>query len=644
MSGKSFLLSSSRFTKGKQNPQKTGQDLVSVASKGMGSEEQAGSVNEQVEVTTTPSSLQTDSTTVGSTITERTLVDAPLNGRNFIGLVQVQAGVNAGSPNSLSSGSNIVDRRLSSSVSANGQEELFNNNQLDGLDNNSRTIGTLLIRPSVEAIAEVRTDIKLYTAETGRTGGAAINVITKAGANQFHGSVYEFFRNDVTDARNFFVPAFLHKPEQRQNQYGASFSGPIFRDRTFFFLDYDGLRQINRKNSVYTSTVPTLAEQQTPGYLGDIVNPFTRTAVANISTANIDPTALAYFKLFPHPNLSGTTNNFVYNPSSSLYSSLGDMRIDHHFSQTDTLFGRYSYNRTQAFTPPYIPAVNGVQAGGNVAGTLPGNNLTTAHNGQFGYTHVFTPSLLLELRTAYTYFNLDATPLNYGQNLNDSAPYKIPNANECNVCSGLATLSLVGYAGLGDTISQPFFNQEHNTQFAGALTYTKGRQTFKVGAALIRRNFSFQLPLYPKGLFIFAPTVVAPSATNPAGTFTPTLAKLLTGAGYVTLRQAFNVKPYDRTYEPSVYFQDDWRVRDNLTLNLGLRYDVYTKPNEKYGNNANFNQPSSALSIAPLAACRTPTMTSVRGSALTLRLPLELSCAAASDLLSFRATPTTAWC
>ena len=135
---------------------------------------------------------------------------------------------------------------------------------------------------------------------------------------------------------------------------------------------------------------------------------------------------------------------------------MGDVRIDHHFSQKDTLFGRYSYNRTQAFTPPYLPATNGVQAGGNISGTLPGNNSTTAHNGQFGYTHVFTPSLLLELRTAYTYFNLDATPLNSGRNLNDSAPYSIPNANECSVCSGLATLSIVGYAGLGDTISQSF--------------------------------------------------------------------------------------------------------------------------------------------------------------------------------------------
>ena len=559
---------------------------------------QAGSIDERVEVTATPTALQTDSTTVGSTITERTLLDAPLNGRNYIGLVTVQAGVNAGSPNSLSSGSNIVDRRQASSVSANGQEELFNNNMLDGLDNNSRAIGTLLLRPSVEAIAEVRTDINLYTAEVGRTGGAAINVITKSGTNNLHGSAYEFFRNDITDARNFFAPAATlpSKPRQRQNQYGGSLGGPIFRDRTFFFLDYEGLRLINGNNSVYVSTVPTVAEEATPGYLGDIKNPFTGVPVANLPTAALDPTSLSYFKLFPAPNQfgagtnNGTVNNFLYNPSASLYSSLGDVRIDHHFGMKDTLFGRYSYNRTQAYTPPYLPAANGVQAGGIVAGTLPGNNFTTAHNAQFGYTHVFTPSLLLELRTGYTYFNLDTTPLNFGRNLNDSAPYLIPNANECSVCSGLATLSLVGLAGLGDSISQPFYDQEHNTQFAGALTYTRGRHTFKTGAALVRRNFSFQLPLYPKGLFIFAPTAVAAT-----GTYVPTLQKLLTGTGYVTQRSAFNAKPYDRTYEISAYVQDDWRATDKLTFNMGLRYDIYTTPNEKYGNFANFNL--STLSI-----------------------------------------------
>ncbi len=262
---------------------------------------QPGSTNETVEVSAVETSLQTDNTTVGSTITEKTLLDAPLNGRNYIGLVTLQAGVNGGSQTSLLNGSNQTDRRLSSSVSANGQQEIFNNNLVDGLDNNDRLFGTPMLRPSVEAIAEVRTDINLYNAEVGRTGGAAINVITKSGANQFHGSAYEFFRNDITDARNFFATTGVlsHKPELRQNQFGGSLSGPIFKDRTFFFIDYEGFRRIDGNNSVFTTTVPTLAEQQTPGYLGDITNPFTGLPVANVAAASIDPTALAYFKLFP---------------------------------------------------------------------------------------------------------------------------------------------------------------------------------------------------------------------------------------------------------------------------------------------------------------------------------------------------------
>ena len=540
---------------------------------------QLGSVNEQVEVTTTPSALQTDTTTVGSTVTEKTLVDAPLNGRNYISLVQVQAGANAGSPTSLLSGNNVIDRRLSSSVSANGQQEIFNNNQVDGLDNNSRATGVPMLRPSVEAIETIRTDINLYRAEDGRTGGAVINVNTKAGVNNFHGSLYEFFRNDITDTRSFFAVASIipRKPELRQNQYGGSLSGPILRDRTFFFVDYEGFRRIDATNFVYTASVPTLAEEQTPGNLTDIGGP-------NIPTASLDPTGLAYFKLFPTPNLPGTSNNYRSDPSSSLYSSLGDGRIDHHFSANDTLFGRYSYNRTQASIPSPFPTVNGVSGGGVLAAPLPGNSLAITHNGQFGYTHIFTPNLLLELRSGYTYYTLTSVPLNYGQNLNDSAPYRVPNANECNSCSGLATFNVVGYGPLGDSIAQPVFDQEHNTQFSGALTYTYGHHTFKAGAALVRRNFSFQLPLYPKGLFTFAPS---------AGT--PSLQKLLLGTSYIGVRQAYNEKLYDRANEPSFFFQDDWRVSQKLTLNLGMRYDVLGKPYEKYGNFANFDLPSLTL-------------------------------------------------
>ena len=560
---------------------------------------QPGSVSDTVQVNATPTSLQTDSTTVGSTITEKTLVDAPLNGRNYIGLVTLQAGVNGGSQTSLLNGSNQTDRRLSSSVSANGQQEIFNNNLVDGLDNNDRFFGAPILRPSVEAIAEVRTDINLYSAEVGRTGGAAINVITKSGANQVHGSAYEFFRNDITDARNFFATTSIlsRKPELRQNQFGGSLSGPIFRDRTFFFVDYEGLRRIDGNNSVFVTTVPTAAEQANPGYLGDIVNPVLSKPgqapvyVASLPAAALDPTALAYFKLFPLPNQGGpaaTANNFLFNPTASLYSNIGDVRIDHHFSASDTLFGRYSYNRTNAFSPPSFPNVNGVAAGGAL--TNNGYNNIIAHNGQLGYTHIFTPSLLMELKAGYTLFNLNTSTLNNGQNYNDQAPYLIPNANECAQCSGLATIYPVGYGSLGDAVVEPALAVEHNSQFAGTVTYVHGRQTFKMGASFIRRNVTNVSPIYPKGLYLF-PTVAVPAA----GVYAPSLQNFLTGAPYQVLRQAFIGKPYDRTMEPSAYFQDDWRATDRLTFNIGLRYDLFTKFNDKNNNFANFDIGSLTL-------------------------------------------------
>ena len=535
---------------------------------------QAGASDETVEVSAISTSLQTDNPTVGSTITEKTLVDAPLNGRNYFNIVQVQAGVNQGSATSLGSGNNQSDRRLSSSISANGQQEIFNNNLVDGLDNNGRTFGAVLIRPSVEAIGEVRTDINLYNAELGRTSGAVINVITRSGTNQFHGSLYEFIRNDITDSRTYFATASVlpRKPELRQNQFGGSIGGPIFKDKTFFFADFESFRRIDGNNSVYISTVPTALEEATPGYLAD-------RGLPNVPTAAIDPTALGYFKLFPAPNLGpagSLANNYLSNPSASLITNTGDLRIDHNFNQNNHLFGRYSYNHTAANTPGAFPRVNGVYAGGNLIG--PGTDTIPVDGGQISYTHIFTPALLLDLKMGYTYFGGAILPPNYGANDNDQAPYAIPNANECAICSGLALINITGLSPLGDPATEPSFVAEHNTQFAGSLTYTHGHHTYKAGASLIRRNFTLNNNLFPKGYNIF-----------------PSIVGFFRGAPYITNRQLLVSAPHDRMMEPSVYFQDNWRVNDKLSLSLGARYDVFTKPNEKDGNYANFDLGSLSI-------------------------------------------------
>jgi hypothetical protein len=226
---------------------------------------ETGSVQEKVEVTAAAPLLQTDTSSVSSVVTEQSVQDLPLNGRNYINLVTIQPGLNAGPPNAISSGTRPDDRRQPSTVSANGQSDLFNNEMIDGMDNNEREQGFIGVRPSVEAIAEINIDTNVYNAEVGRNAGAVVNIITKSGTNQYHGSAYEFFRNDIFDARDYFAKVGVtNKPEYRQNQFGASIGGPIVKDRTFFFGDVEDLRIVQGKSSGLL-TVPTLYEEQHPG-------------------------------------------------------------------------------------------------------------------------------------------------------------------------------------------------------------------------------------------------------------------------------------------------------------------------------------------------------------------------------------------
>ena len=545
-----------------------------------------GAATDQIEVTATPSALQTDSTDVGTTLTAASVQDVPLNGRNFIALVETTVGVNAGSPNSTSNGGHGGDRRLSSAVSANGQGEGENNELIDGMDNNSRYEGVIELRPSVEAIEQVRTDINLYTAEVGRTAGAVINVITKSGGDAFHGSLFEYFRNDITDARNFFATTNIlsHKPELRQNQYGGSISGPIVREKLFFFADYEGYRRIDGTQSVYTNTVPSASERT--GNLADIGGP-------NL-TGKVDPTALAYFNLYPLPNQPGTQststpglflNNFLYDPPAVQNASLADARIDDHIGTSDTLFGRYSYNNTVTLTPPFYPSVNGVfNAGPNPP--APGTSDIITHNVVLGYTHIYTPKLLMELKAGYTYFDDVVLSLNNGRNLNDTAPYLIPGANECFVCSGLASIALVGaYGTIGDPAQQPILDRENNYQVLGNLTYSTGKHTLKAGGALVRRHVSNV-------------QVIARSALTFSGA-TPVIAleNFFAGEPFNYTRNTPLAGDHYQTWESSAFAQDDWAATTRLHFNLGMRYDVFTPPAEKDGRNANLNLQTLKLDV-----------------------------------------------
>src|ERR1700722_18276917 len=233
---------------------------------------QVGDTTQSVEVTAITPALQTDSSTMRDAVAAKSVQDLPLKGRNYITLVETAPGAAAGPSNSILSGTRPDDRRQTSAVVANGQNETFNNHLVDGMDNNEREQFSILYRPSIDSLEEVKIDTNAYPAEEGRAGGAVINLITKSGTNAFHGGAYEYFRNDKLNANDFFAnKSGIARAEFRQNQFGGSLGGRIKKDKTFFFADIENLRLIQGKNTGVLAA-PTAFELANPGNFSDVCN------------------------------------------------------------------------------------------------------------------------------------------------------------------------------------------------------------------------------------------------------------------------------------------------------------------------------------------------------------------------------------
>jgi len=288
---------------------------------------QVGTVQETVVVTGHAPLLETDTSTVGALINEKTVQDAPIPGRNIIRMVQMIPGASEGALSSLANGTRNDERRQTSSVSINGVNDVLNNQLVDGMDNNERTIGTVGIKPSIDAIAEVKVQTNVYTAETGRTLGGIINIITKSGSNQFHGTAFEFARNDRFDSRLFFATT---KPIMRQQQFGGSLGGPIKTNKTFFFADYEGYRQTQGVPVVIT--VPTLKMRNGDfSQLSQIIYDPTRTPrtpfPGNIIPADrINPIAKTYVQMYPLPTAPGLAILLCYRTNLRRLESIACQR------------------------------------------------------------------------------------------------------------------------------------------------------------------------------------------------------------------------------------------------------------------------------------------------------------------------------
>ena len=552
-----------------------------------------GQVAQNVTVAAETPLLQTDTATVSSLVSARAVQDLPLSGRNVVQLVQLVPGAFEGLPNTLASGTRPDDRRQTSAVSINGALDNQNNHLIDGIDNNERAIGTVGVKPSIDAVAEVKVQTSLYSAEVGRTAGGVVNIITKSGTNSYHGSVFEFFRDERFDARNFFATG-VEKPVLHQNQYGGSVGGPLAKSRTFFFAAHEGFDV--RQGVAAVATVPTAKMRagdfsELPSLIYDPTHTPRTPFPGNIIPAGLlDPIALNYLSLYPLPNRPGLANNYTGVRDRTQHAKTTDVRIDQIIDQNDRLSLRYSHNRSSTFTPPVFPAVDGIEPGGG--GSFPGTNTTAVHNVGVHFSRVFTPSLIGEVRAGYLALNIASYGLNYGRNV--SSAFGIPNVNIDARTSGLMPITLTGYAGSGDALFLPLLLADDTSLVSGSLTHINGAHSVKAGGGLINRNFS----MYQSNQLLGSMTFNAALTDNGTGAGGHSIASFLLGYPQQVSRIVSLFDPHYNTKEPFVYVQDDWRVTSNITLNLGLRYDIFTPYTERNDHLVNVDLSTSTILVA----------------------------------------------
>jgi hypothetical protein len=560
-----------------------------------------GEVAERVEVTATEPLVEVDTSSIGQVIDENRVHELPLNGRNFMTLAYLSPGVNAGPTGIVQSGNIPENERDNGAIQVNGLTATNNNYLLNGFDNNEQQIGFELIEPPIDAIQEFKVQTNTMGADVGK-GGAVLNIVLKSGTNQIHGSSFEFLRNSWMDAKNFFDSPTVPIPPFKRNEFGGTLGGPIVRGKTFFFVDYQGRRV--RQSLTDLSTVPVLPiADNLPTSVTDPrtgqtwtasqLDPANRNTPSGLPTCTsptgsgscLDPAAVNAIALFPAPspgipgsNVPGAANNFLLNPVLKNNQDSFDVRVDHQMTSRDSFFATFSYGNVDAIRPDPLPG----KAGG---GPFTGNINNKALMGGLSDMHMFSANKINELKIGYTRYLVDADPFFTGQPI--STQLGVPGITQNNTIGGLSGLFISGFGFTGPTsLGQALGNgdwfpehlHENNYQLLDSLTYIKGKHFFKMGGDLRRRMHGFFQTQNTHGDFDFN------------GQFTGgVLADFLLGYSSAAFETGQTGLFGMRWWEFSSYFMDDFRVSPKLTLNLGVRYDIYTPQVEEFNRLANFD-------------------------------------------------------
>ena len=595
------------------------------------------SVTEKVEVSATEVAVETANPTLGQVITSQQVAQLPLNGRNFVQLATLTPGTTAETnPNSFFNGaaSSEASTRGSFSLSVGGSRAQSTDWMLDGNDNNQLDEGGIAIFPNLDAVQEFKVLTYNYSAEYGERAGPTVLVTTKSGSNQFHGSLFEYFRNTDLDARNYFAPS---KNKFNLNQFGGSLGGPIQKDKTFFFLDYQAKMQ--RLGVPFTGLVPTTA-MTTPDAAGDynfnldpfgnprgssafpnLSNPYSQApfqcvpgtetpepvapngsqtagAVCNtIPAALVNPVAAKVIQLYPTPNAANLASgyNYVNQPVRKLNEGTGDIRVDHNFSTKDSIFGRFSYDQATNFVPGGSPSWAEVNAFGS-------NQYIDNHgrNAAISETHLFSDRTINQ--ASFGFNRIFNHILSFGTGSCEAAIIGIPGANlgshcdgitgypaslnqsdkDCISC-GMTSFQMTNYMSLGDRGYAPYQGGTNVFSVSDTLDLIRGKHNIRFGATYRAEEMNIRNNAFQDG---FVTEVGAFETTG------DNMSDLLLGSmgSFAAHDQTFlggTVGRREKLIRPFV--QDDWRVTPNMTFNIGLAWALATPETEVENRQANFD-------------------------------------------------------
>jgi Carboxypeptidase regulatory-like domain len=597
-------------------------------------------VTSSVEVSAEAVAVETANPSLGQVITSQEVAQLPLNGRDFVQLATLTPGTTQETSNGsffTSNASSEVAARGSFSLSVGGSRANSTDWLIDGVDNNELTSGGISIFSSIDSLQEFKVLTYNYSAEYGTRAGPTVLLTTKSGTNDFHGTIFEFFRNTDLDAKSFFATS---TEKFNLNQFGGAVGGPIRKNKTFFFVD--GEQKYQRHGIPFEGLVPSLAQRQgdfTDNALGQvnpvptIFNPYTgaelqcdasgnpvapnptngsQTPVSGGAACNKIPTQfftnpdgsptigaklIALYPL-PIPGYNHGGANYITEPVRSLDETKFDIRLDHNFSSADSLFARFSYDQATSYVPGGAPPPSFAE--GNAFGSNQGI-INHARNVGIGETHVLSPTTVNQFSVGYNrifnYITSQGTGTCASSKLgipgaNLSCGDGVPGSTTCDGGScGLTSILVVGYWSLGDRGYSPYQGGTNIYTINDTFDMVRGKHDIKVGGGIRINQMNVRAVGFQDGFYYeggYATGGVNPTTNNfQAG---DAAANILTGfADGATHDQNFNGDITGRRWKIfRPFVQDDWRFNKDLTLNLGLAWALTTPISEAHNRMANF--------------------------------------------------------